>query len=69
MRQVRGRLIFPAICLVVAACSSSNHGTATTSITAPPVAEAALGGLLLSPAEMNAAVGATGMKVTGTSTG
>ena len=69
MRQVRGWLIFPAICLVVAACSSSNHGTATTSTatsTAPPVAEAALDGLLLSPAEINAAVGATGITVTGT---
>ena len=62
MGQVRGWLIFPAICLFVAACSSSNHGTTTTS-TAPPVAEAALDGLLLSPAEIDAAVGATGMTV------
>lgn len=65
MRQVRGWLIFPVICLVVAACSSSNHRAATTST--PPVAEAALDGLLLSPAEINAAVSATGMTVTDTS--
>ena len=69
MRQVSGWLIFPAICIVVAACSSGNHGTATTSTTsttAPPVAEAALDGLLLSPAEINTAMGATGMTVMGT---
>lgn len=38
MRQVRGWLILPAVCIVVAACSSSNHDTATTS-TVLPVAD------------------------------
>jgi hypothetical protein len=66
MRQIRGWLIFPAICTVVAACSSGNHGTATTSTTARPVAEVVLDGLLLSPAEFNTAMGATGMTVMAT---
>ena len=65
MRQVRGRFIFPAICIVVAACSSSNHETATT-FTARPVPDVALNGLLLSPTEINTAMGATGMTVTST---
>jgi hypothetical protein len=38
MRQVRGWLILPAVCIVVAACRSSNHDTATTS-TVLPVAD------------------------------
>jgi serine/threonine kinase PknH len=69
MRLVRGGLILPAICAVVAACSSSNHTTSTTSTTsapAPPVAQEALGALLLTPSEINVEMGATGMKVQGT---
>lgn len=60
--------IFAAICILAAGCSSgSNRGT-TPSTTAPPVAESALDGLLLSPAQINTAVGATGMTVDDTST-
>ena len=53
--------------------SGSNQGTktsttrlTTTTTTAPPVAESALEGLLLSPDQVNAAMGATGMTVTRT---
>jgi serine/threonine kinase PknH len=58
-------LIMPAICIVAAACSSSNHETGSTS-TVPPVAGAALDGLLLSPAEVNTAMATTAMTVAGT---
>jgi serine/threonine kinase PknH len=57
MRQLTAAVA--GICILAAGCSScSNH---TTSTTAPPVAEAALEGLLLSPADINTAMGAIGM--------
>jgi hypothetical protein len=61
VRQVR-RLIFPAICLVLAACGGSNQQTQNPTSTVP---EAALGRLLLLPAEVSMATGAARMTVTG----
>jgi hypothetical protein len=62
------------ICILIAGCSSGSHQvtkTSTTrltatSTTAPPLADVALPGLLLSPDEINTAMGATGMTVTKT---
>lgn len=80
MRQLTAALAVAGICILTAGCSGGNNqGTTTstttstitsttTSTTAPPVAEAALDGLLLSPAEVDTAMGATGMTVTATST-
>jgi serine/threonine-protein kinase len=48
--------------------STTSQPTTTTPTTAPPVAEAALEGLLLSPDQINNAMGATGMTVKGTGT-
>lgn len=48
--------------------TTSTSAPPTTSTPPPPVTEAALDGLLLSPAEIDTAVGATGMAVAGTST-
>jgi hypothetical protein len=48
--------------------TTSTPASPTTSTPAPPVAEAELDGLLLSPAEIDTAVGATGMTVAATST-
>lgn len=61
MRRV-GWLVPAAICTVVASCSS-NHDTPTPTV--HPVGEAELPGFLLSAAEVNSAVGATGMTVAG----
>jgi hypothetical protein len=75
VRQLTAALAVAGICILTAGCSSGSQGTSTstststtTSTTAPPVAEAALDGLLLSPAEVDTAMGATGMTVTATST-
>jgi hypothetical protein len=80
VRQLTAALAVAGICILTAGCSGGNNqGTTTstttstitsttTSTTAPPVAEAALDGLLLSPAEVDTAMGATGMTVTATST-
>lgn len=66
------------VCVLTAACGGAKQaGTATsatsaeptaTSAAVAPVTEGALDGLLLSPAEIGAAVGATGMNVIATST-
>jgi len=63
--QQRRALALAGICLLAAGCSShSSRATpttstsATTSTTATPLAEAALDGLLLTPAEINTAMGA-----------
>ena len=70
MRQLIAALALAATGLLVAGCSSANHGisASTTSTTAPPVAVNALEGLLLSPAQINTAMGATGMTASGTYT-
>jgi PknH-like extracellular domain len=75
MRQLAAALAVAGICILTAGCSSdSNQGTktstttTTTTTTAPPVAETALDGLLLSPEQVNTAMGATEMTVTKTHT-
>ena len=74
MRQLTAALAVAGICILTAGCSSSNQGTktstttTTTTTTAPPVAEAVLDGLLLSPEQVNTAMGATEMTVTKTHT-
>ena len=76
MRQLTAALAVAGICILTAGCSSgSNQGTktsttatTTTTTTAPPVAETALDGLLLSPEQVNTAMGATEMAVTKTHT-
>jgi hypothetical protein len=64
--QQRIAVALAGTCVLVAGCNAtSNHagpGT-TTSTTAPPVARAALDGLLLSAAEINTAMGATRLSV------
>ena len=58
MRQLTVSLALASAWIFIASCTS----------TPPPVAAEALDGLLLSPAEINSAMGATGMTVNGTST-
>ena len=71
--QPRRALALAGICIMTAGCSShSTQATptatvstsATTSTAATPLAEAALDGLLLSPAEINTAMGASQLSVT-----
>lgn len=61
-------LTFAGICILAAGCSAGSNQSVKTSTTAPPIAEAALDGLLLSPVQINADMGATGMTVKDTST-
>jgi serine/threonine kinase PknH len=73
MRQPTTAVVVASIGVVVlaAGCSSSKQAgpaSPTTSSAKPPVAEAALEGLWLSPADINTAMGATGMTVAGTYT-
>jgi PknH-like protein len=76
MRPLTAALAVAGICILAAGCSSgSNQGTKTSTTksttkttTAPPVAEAALDGLLLTPDQVNTPMGATGMTVTKTHT-
>ncbi|HME46988.1 sensor domain-containing protein [Mycobacterium sp.] len=76
MRQPIAALAIAGVCLITAACSSAgNQGSKTsvttstaTSTTAPPVAEGVLEGLLLSPDQVNTAMGATGMTITNSRT-
>jgi hypothetical protein len=74
MRQLTAALAVVGICILAAGCiSGSHHGskrsttrsTATTT-TAPPLADTALPAMLLSPDQINTAMGATGMTVTKT---
>ncbi len=70
MRQSRAASIVAiGAVLLLAGCHTGKQAgpaTTTTSSSKPPVAEAALDGLLLSPAEINTAMGATDMTVSGT---
>jgi PknH-like extracellular domain len=76
MRQLIAALAVAGICVLTAGCGiGSYHRTkasttrsTTTTTTAPPIAEAALDGLLLSADQINTAMGATGMTVTKTHT-
>jgi hypothetical protein len=74
VRQLAAALAVAGIGILAAGCSGgSNQGTktstttsTTTTTTAPPLADVALPGLLLSPDQVNTAMGATGMTVTKT---
>ena len=74
MRHLAASLAIAGTCILIAGCNSgSNQGaksstttSTTTTRTAPPVAEAKLDGLLLSPEQVNTVMGATEMAVTKT---
>ena len=74
MRQLTAALAVAGICILTGGCSSgSNQGTktsttksTTTTTTAPPLADTALAALLLSPEQVNTAMGATEMAITKT---
>jgi hypothetical protein len=65
MRQLAAAAAVAAIGLLVGACSNRDHSapasSTTTTSSRPPVAETALEGLLLSPADIGTAMGVTGM--------
>ena len=70
MRKQTAAVAFAAIGILVAGCDSSNGGGAASSSTTtsttpskPPLAQAALLNLMLTPAEMDSAVGGTGTTV------
>ncbi|OBH93083.1 sensor domain-containing protein [Mycobacterium scrofulaceum] len=65
MRQLTTAMSAAAVAILLAACGGSNGGTpssSTTTSTKPPVAQAALPGLLLTSADLDNALGATGSK-------
>jgi hypothetical protein len=70
MRHVRTAVAVAAIGMFAAACGGSNEGgtasssttTTTTTSSKPPLAQAALATLLLTPAEIDSALGITGSK-------
>jgi hypothetical protein len=70
MRQLTATVVIAAAGILVAACGGGNGGGAssssstTTSTTAskPPLAQPALAGLLISPADIDTALGITGSK-------
>jgi hypothetical protein len=76
MRQVTAALTVAGVCICTVGCSSGSNQVTKTSTTPPistskfvaPVAEGAIDGFLLSPDEVNRAMGATGMAVTKTHT-
>jgi serine/threonine-protein kinase len=68
MRRLAAALALSSVWILAAGCGNSNQKAQTppaTSPAAPPVAVAALEGLLPSPADINTAMGATGMTVAG----
>src|SRR5258705_8100582 len=72
MRQPTAALAVAVICVLIAGCASTignAESTTTTRLMIPrPLVERELAGLLLSPEQVNAAMGATGMTVTNTQT-
>jgi hypothetical protein len=74
MRHLTAGLAVAGICILTVGCSSGGHQGAhssttkssATSATVPPLTQFALPGLLLSADQINAAMGATGMRVTKT---
>jgi hypothetical protein len=72
MRLLTVALAGAGICILVAGCNGGSHHavktsttkSTTTTTTAHPVAEAALDALLLSPEQVNTAMGATEMAIT-----
>jgi hypothetical protein len=72
MRQPTATLAVAVTCVLIAGCSSTKGNaeatTSTRSMIPRPLVERELAGLLLSPEQVNAAMGATGMAVTDTQT-
>ena len=72
MRHPTAALAVAVICVLTAGCASSQGSvtstTTTRSMIPRPVVERELAGLLLSPEQLNVAMGATGMTVTNTQT-
>jgi hypothetical protein len=72
MRQPTAALAVAVICVLVAGCGSTKGNaestTTTRSMIPRPLVERELAGLLLSPEQVNAAMGAIGMTVTNTQT-
>jgi PknH-like extracellular domain len=74
MRNVTAALVVGGICMLTLGCAAGGGGNTktsttsptTTTTTAPPLVHTALPGLLLSPEQVNAAMGATEMSVTRT---
>ena len=68
-RQPTAAIIAAVLCVAVAGCASSisnaQSPTATRTLIPRPLVERELTGLLLSPEQVNAAMGTTGMAVTG----
>jgi hypothetical protein len=71
MRLLTAALAVAAICIVVVGCGSGGNQanktsatTTTTTPTAPPLKEPALDAFLLTPEQVNAAMGATDMAIT-----
>ena len=68
MRQPTAALAVAVICVLTAGCGSTQRSVKSTTITRSmiprPLVERELAGLLLSPEQVNAAMGATGMAVT-----
>jgi hypothetical protein len=69
MRQLRVALVIAATGIAVAACGGGNGGGSSSSSTTsnkpkPPLAQSVLAGLLVSPADVDAAMGVTGAKAT-----
>lgn len=65
MRRLSAAVSAAAIGILVAGCGGSNGGTpgsSTTTSTRPPVVQAALPGLLLTSADLDSALGATGSR-------
>lgn len=69
MRQLAAAVTVAAAGILVAACGGGNGGgtsstsSTTTTSSKPPLAQAALANLLLAPADIDKALGATGTKV------
>ena len=72
MRQPTAAVAVAVICVLIAGCGSTKGNaespTTTQSMIPRPVVERELPGLLLSPEQLNAAMGATAMTVTNTQT-
>ena len=72
MRQPTAALAVAVICVLIAGCGSTKGNAESTTITRSmiprPLVERELAGLLLSPEEVNVAMGAAGMTVTNTQT-
>ena len=72
MRQPKAAIAIAVICALITGCAvtrgNAESTTPTRSMIPRPLVERELAGLLLSPEQVNAAMGATGMTVTNTQT-